>query len=176
MMIDLATTHDLEPADVAEIVLELNPYEARYPGTDSVGPFTDQGGTLMSGQFCMALALAERKAALATLFRFDDPVLGALTKRCRIVADASVKPLSSRLTVRTVDGRSFTRETVATPGLHKFSFAEEIELVRGLAPEMELPAGRAERLITAVREVDRRPSLDELVACLTPAGVAGAAR
>jgi hypothetical protein len=27
----------------------------------------------MSGQFCMALALVERKAPLAALFRFDDP-------------------------------------------------------------------------------------------------------
>lgn len=177
MMIDLATTHDLRPADVAEIVLHLNPYEAQYPGTDSVGPFTDQGGTLMSGQFCMAIALVERRASLAALFRFDDPVLDAVTRRCRIVADASVKPLSSRLTVRTVDGRSLTRETIATPGLHRFSFAEEIELVRGLAPEMEMPAERAERLIAAVRDVDRRPSLADLVACLTPAGTAaGAAR
>lgn len=177
MMIDLATRHDLKPADVADIILELNPYEANYPGTDSVGPFTDQGGTLMSGQFCMALALAERAAPLAALFRFDDPVLGALTKRCRIVANPAIKPLSSRLTVRTVDQRSLTRETVATPALHKWSFGEEIGLVRGLAPEMEMPAERVERLVAAVRDVDRRPDLAGLVACLTPSGVtAGAAR
>ena len=177
MMIDLATTYDLRPVDVAEIVLELNPYEATYPGTDSVGPFTDQGGTLMSGQFCMALALIERKAPLAALFRFDDPVLGALTKRCRIVANPAITPLSSRLIVRTVDQRSLVRETVATPTLHKWSFAEEIELVRGLVPEMEVPAERAERLIAAVRDVDGRPDLGELVACLTPVAMAvGAAR
>lgn len=169
MMIDLATAHDLRPDDVAEIVLELNPYEARYPGTDSVGPFTDQGGTLMSGQFCMALALAERKAPLAGLFRFEDPVLGPLTRRCRIVANPAIPPLSSRLTVRTGDGRSLTRETNATPGLHRFSLAEEVDLVRGLVPEMEMPPERAEALIAAVREVDRRPDLGELVACLTPA-------
>lgn len=169
MMIELATAHDLRPADVAEIVLELNPYEAQYPGTDSVGPFTDQGGTLMSGQFCMAMALAERSARLPTLFRFDDPVLGALTRRCRIVAEPAMPPLSSRLTVRTVDGRALRRETMATPGLHKFSFAEEVEIVRGLGPEMELPAERVDELIAAVRDLERQPGVGPLVASLIPA-------
>ncbi len=173
MMIDLVTTYDVKPADVREIVLELNPYEAKYPGTDSVGPFTDQGGTLMSGQFCMALALVERKAPLAGLFRFDDPVLGALTKRCRIVADPSIRPTSSRLTVRTVDGRSLTRETIATATLNKFSWDEEVRLVRGLVPEMELPAERAEALIAAVGDVERAPDLGALLGAVAPPRAAG---
>ncbi len=165
MMIDLATTYDLKPAQVQEIVLELNPYEARYPGTDSVGPFADQGGTLMSGQFCMAIALADRQAVLEALFRFDDPVLRNLTKRCRIVANESVAPLCSRLTVGTIDGRTLSRETIATPTTHKFSFDEEKALVRGLVPEMGLGPDAAERLISAAAEVDRCRDLTTLLAC-----------
>jgi 2-methylcitrate dehydratase PrpD len=170
MMIDLATTHDLKPADVAEIVLELNPYEAAYPGTDAVGPFTDQGATLMSGQFCIALALADRTAKLDGLFRFDDPVLRALTHRVRIVADPSVLPLSSRLIVRTVDGRVLERETMATPRLHKFSFEEDAALVRGLVPEMGVAGERAERLIATLREIDTRPSVVDLLAVVAGQG------
>lgn len=168
MMIELATTHDVKPADVREIVLELNPYEAAYPGTDSVGPFDDHGATLMSGQFCMALALAERRAMLEGLFRFDDAVLGELTRRCRIVANAAIRPLSSRLSVTTTDGRVLGRETIATPTLHKLSFEEDTALVRGLIPEMELDAASVERLIATVGELDRRPDLSGLLACLTP--------
>lgn len=164
MMIDLATTYDLRPADVREIVLELNPYEAAYPGTDSVGPFTDQGGTLMSGQFCMALALVERTAPLAGLFRFSDAVLDDLTRRTRIVARDTMPALSSRLTVVTRDGRSLTRETIATPGLHKFSFDEDAALVRGLQPEMAIPAQVVERLIDTVRGIERQPTVDGLLA------------
>lgn len=174
MMIDLATAHDVKPAQVRDIVLELNPYEAKYPGTDSVGPFRDQGGTLMSGQFCMALALADRKAVLDGLFRFDDLVLADLTKRVRIVANDAVTPQSSRLTVTTVDGRKLTRETVATATTLKFSFDEDAALVRRLVPEMAVTAEDAEQLIGAVRELDRRPDLSELLACFTRSRTAAA--
>lgn len=165
MMIDLAATHDLRPAQVEEIVLRLNPYEAKYPGTDSVGPFTDQGGTLMSGQYCMALALVDRKATLDGLFRFDDPVLADLTRRVRIVADDAIAPLSSHLSVKTEDGRVLTRETVATPTTHKFSFEEDAALVRSLAPEMGVAAGRLEGLIAVVRELERARDLTGLLSC-----------
>jgi 2-methylcitrate dehydratase PrpD len=167
MMIALASQHDLKPERVEEIVLELNPYEAAYPGTDSVGPFQDQGGTLMSGQFCMALALMDRKATIDGLFRFDDPVLSALTRRVRIVANDALAPLCSRLTVVTQDGRRMSSETVSSPSTHKFSFDEDAELVRRLQPEMEIPAGELERLIGLVRDIERQPNLDALVACMT---------
>lgn len=167
MMIALANRHDLKPEQIEEIVLELNPYEARYPGTDSTGPFSDQGGTLMSGQFCMALALMDRKATIDGLLRFDDPVLGALTRRVRIVADNAIAPLCSRLTVLTKDGARLTRETVTTPTTHKFSFDEDAELVRRLRPEMEITAEGLERLIGLVRDIEQQPNLDALLGCMT---------
>jgi 2-methylcitrate dehydratase PrpD len=170
MMLDLATSQDLKPAGVREIVLELNPYEARYPGTDSVGPFIDQGGTLMSGQFCMALALADRKATIDGLFRFDDPVLAELTRKTRIVANESIPPVSSRLTVVTTDGRRLTRETVATPTLHKFSFEEDAALVRGLVPEMEVAASVVDELIETVRHLDQQRDLSVLLRCMSGSG------
>lgn len=167
MMIELATTHDLKPAQVEKIVLELNPYEARYPGTDSVGPFQDQGGTLMSGQFCMALALMDRKATIDGLFRFDDAVLGELTRRVQIVANDAIPPLGSRLTVLTKDGRSVASETVPSPTTHKFSLEEDAELVRRLLPEMAIKAPELERLIGLVRDIERQPNVAGLLACIT---------
>lgn len=167
MMIELANQHDLKPAQVENIVLDLNPYEARYPGTDSVGPFRDQGGTLMSGQYCMALALMDRKATIEGLFRFEDPVLAELTRRVRIVANDSVAPLCSRLTVTTKDGRTVSSETVATAQTHKFTFEQDAALVRRLLPEMEIDADALERLIGLVAEIEHQPNLDALLACMT---------
>lgn len=168
MMIELANEHDLKPDQIEQIVLELNPYEARYPGTDSIGPFRDQGGTLMSGQFCMALALADRAATINGLMRFDDPVLGALTRRVRIVANDAIAPLCSRLTVVTKGGLTATREMVATAQTHKFSFEEDASLVRRLLPEMEITAPQLERLIELVAEIDRQPRVDALLSCMVP--------
>ncbi|MBI4591069.1 MAG: MmgE/PrpD family protein [Candidatus Rokubacteria bacterium] len=165
MMIQLATTHELRPDHVAEIILHLSPYEATYPGINGLGPFSDQGGTLMSAQYCMALALIDRKATLDGLFRFDDPTIRELSKRVRVVSDESLAPLCSRLSVRTVDGRLLTAETVATPTTHRFTFDEDAALIRALAPEMVEPADRTERLVEAVRGLERQPGLTQLLSC-----------
>lgn len=165
MMIQLATTHDLRPAQVTEITLHLSPYEASYPGIDSPGPFADQGGTLMSAQYCTALALIDRRVTLDGLFRFDDPTLRELSRRIRVVPDESLTPLSSRLAVRTVDGRLLTAETVATPTTHKFRFDQDADLVRALAPEMGLSPQGVERLIHAVQGLEGQPDLSQLLRC-----------
>lgn len=173
MMIELATKHDLQPEQVEEIVLELSPYEARYPGTDSVGPFTDQGGTLMSAQYCMAMALIDRKATIDGLFRFDDPLLGALTRRVRVVASDAIAPLCSRLTIVTRSGQKLASETLVTAQTHKFSFDEDAALVRRLLPEMEITAPQLERLIGLVGDIERQPDVDALLACMLPGGATG---
>lgn len=167
MMIELADKHDLKPAMVEKIILELNPYEANYPGIDNVGPFTDQGGTLMSGQFCMALALMDRKATIDGLFRFDDLVLNDLAKRVHIVANESLSPLCSRLSVFTKNGEEVSTETIVDAQTHKFSFEQTAVLLRRLLPEMEIRPDDLERLIGLVRDIERAPDVEALVACMT---------
>jgi len=170
MMLELATVHDLRAAQVAEIVLHLSPYEARYPGIDNPGPFADQGATLMSAQYCMALALVDRRVTLEGLLRFDDPVIEELVRRVRVVPDESLAPLCSRLTVQTVDGRRLVAETKVTPTTHKFAFDEAAALVRGLIPEMAVPAEAVERLIQSIRRLEQQPDLAELLGCFTTSG------
>ena len=167
MMIELANKHDLQPAAVEKIVLELSPYEANYPGIDNLGPFADQGGTLMSGQFCMALALIDRQATIDGLFRFDDAVLNDLTKRVSIVANESLAPLCSRLSILTKSGEDISAETIVDAQTHKFSFDQTAGLVRRLLPEMAIGQGDLERLIEVVRSIDQAPDVKALLECMT---------
>jgi hypothetical protein len=99
----LSEKHQLKAEDIAAVRLRLNPAEAAYPGTDSQGPFSDIGATLMSAPFCMALALIERKVLGRDLKRLDDARLSPLIGRSTVIPDAS---LGTRSFVLEVDLRS----------------------------------------------------------------------
>jgi 2-methylcitrate dehydratase PrpD len=99
----LSERHQLKASDIAAVRLRLNPAEAAYPGTDSQGPFSDIGATLMSAPFCMALALSERKVLGRDLKRLDDPRLSPLIGRSTVIPDAS---LGTRSFVLEVDLRN----------------------------------------------------------------------
>lgn len=165
MMIELTRANDLEPEKVEVIDVYLSPFEAKYPGIDSRGPFTDQGGTLMSAQFCLSLALTERKTTLAGLLRFDDPAIRDLMPRIHVHADESLGPLCSRVSVRTRDGRSLTANTDLTPSGSKYSFEETADLVRAMLPEMTATARQVDMLIDTVESLERQPDLVRLLRC-----------
>jgi hypothetical protein len=56
---------DVKPSDITAMS-ERAPHQAHYPGTDNRRPFNGPGNTLMSAQFCVAVA-ASRGGV-----RFDD--------------------------------------------------------------------------------------------------------
>ena len=99
----LSERHQLKAEEIAAVRLRLNPAEAAYPGTDSQGPFSDIGATLMSAPFCMALALIERKVLGRDLKRLDDARLSPLIGRSTVTPDAS---LGTRSFVLEVDLRN----------------------------------------------------------------------
>jgi 2-methylcitrate dehydratase PrpD len=165
MMLGIAREHDLSPEQIEEIAVFLSPFEAKYPGIDSRGPFTDQGGTLMSAQYCLSLALLERKMTMSGLLRFDDPAIHKLMTRVHVRSDDALGLLCSRLSVRTRDGRALAAETQLTPTASKFSFEETAGLVRSMAPEMTVSAHQIEALIDAVHTLERQPDLTRLLRC-----------
>ncbi len=165
MMLTLAQTQNLAADKVAEITLALSPFEAAYPGIDSRGPFTDQGGTLMSAQFCLSMALIDRKATLGGLLRFDDPAIRDLMARVHVNADENLKLLSSRLSVRTRDGRTLAADTMTTDVRNTFTFDETAGLVRDLLPEMSVSARQVDALVETVRTLERAPDLGRLLRC-----------
>jgi len=102
----LSERHQLKAEDIAAVRLRLNPAEAAYPGTDSQGPFSDIGATLMSAPFCMALALIERKVLGRDLKRLDDPRLSPLISRSTVIPDASLGTRSFILEVDLRNGQT----------------------------------------------------------------------
>ena len=94
--------------------LQLNPADRSYPGTLNRGPFNDVGASLMSAQFCVAMALKHRAATLAGLREFEDPVIRELVARTEVLADEGLPTLGGRVEVElTRDGTELSGRAAA---------------------------------------------------------------
>jgi 2-methylcitrate dehydratase PrpD len=108
-MIDLATTHDLKPDQVARI--EAMPHARRLPHTDNPDPQTPLGAKF-SIQYCIARALDERAVTLrhfAPDAHFDPAIRAIMTRveakpHPEISADGR-HPWGAEVIVHTKDGR-----------------------------------------------------------------------
>jgi 2-methylcitrate dehydratase PrpD len=152
------------PADkpITAILVEMNPFEMRYPGTLNRGPFRAFGDRLMSVAFCTASVLRHRG------FRFEDFHIGPDAERDRLadmvkVADDERLPLlSSRVTVTTPAGTTTehvenSRRDVAIEWDSVDDWAEALWKEAGRAPAeyracraaiLDLPNAAAARILT----------------------------
>ncbi len=163
-MLHLLRTHAIAPSAVQEVVLELNPYEAAYPGVDNPGPFASNIATKMSAHFSMALTLSDRRMTMDDLFRFGDSTIEALASRVRVVPDATVPMRLSRLQVHTLDGRTYVREVVVPVG--QPSFDEVAAFARSLTVEIGTGVERIDRLVAEITNLDKAPNLAGLITSL----------
>jgi 2-methylcitrate dehydratase PrpD len=165
LAIDIAAEADLRPQDISEVVLELNPYEARFPGIDYAGPFAQQGATLMSAQFCLATALVHRGVTLRAMLEFDDACVNTLLARVRIVANEALPIQMSRVTVTTVGGARHQRAGGATPAASHPDFDETAQWLQALLAREGGDATVAQRLAATIHELEHEPDLRRLVEC-----------
>ncbi|HEX4077511.1 MAG TPA: MmgE/PrpD family protein [Rhizomicrobium sp.] len=172
IMIALAQEHRLTPDGIEEIRLELNPFEANYPGTDNAGPYDTHTATSMSGQFCMALALLDRHVAIDGMLRFDNPTVTRLARRVRIVPDETIAIRSCRLKIRTTDGRMISSEVGAPVG--RPTFDEQAALVRALQPELAVGTDTVEQFIAIIAALESQANVAPLLSCLVPSHNGGA--
>lgn len=158
--IELALKHDLSPESIRSATLYLSPVEASYPGTDCVGPFSDVGATLMSAQFCLAVALTERTVRLTDMRRFEDAALLRLAGTMTVVSDPTLKPLSSRLDVILHDGTELHTSYDATSQTFNWTHGEVADRARALVAESVLDPAATERLIDITRDLEHHTIRD----------------
>jgi len=168
LAIDIAAEADLRPHDIAEVVLELNPYEARFPGVDYAGPFAQQGATLMSAQFCLATAFVHRAVTLRAMLEFDDACVNALLARVRIVANEALPIQMSRVTVTTMAGVRHQREGGAAAAASRPDFDQTAQWTQALLAREGGDVTVIERLAATIRDLEHEPDLRGLVGCFAP--------
>lgn len=102
--IEVATKHCLRSDEIRAVRLHLNPVEAAIPGTDTTGPYSDTGSTLMSAQFCLSVALSKGTVQGSDLKRFQDAELAQIIQKTEVIPDASLGVRSYKLVVERCDG------------------------------------------------------------------------
>lgn len=161
--IELAREHDLRQEDIRAVRLRLPPVEAAVPGTDSHGPYAGVGATLMSAQFCLAMALTRRGADLQ---RLQDPDLQPLIDRSSVVPDAGLPTRGFVLEVDCADGRTLRRESQPEGEPFNWSGAETADQLRAMRAELPLDELGLERLIAVALHAQQHSAAEIMDACM----------
>ncbi|MFT4195833.1 MmgE/PrpD family protein [Ottowia sp.] len=164
--ISLAREYNLRQEDIRAVRLRLPPVEAAYPGTDSRGPYAGVGATLMSTQFCLAMALTRRSARGADLQRLHDPELQPLIDRSSVVPDAGLRTRGFVLEIDCTDGRTLRRESQAGGEPFNWSGDEVAANLRAMRDELPLSAQGLERLVEVALHAQQHSSADIVSACV----------
>ena len=156
----------LQPRDIAAVRLHLTPAEAAYPGTDSTGPFVDIGATLMSAQFCLAVALTQGKVKGADLKRLSDPVLQPVIDRCQVIPNPSLGDRSFVLELDLANGLSLRHVYQAQGEPFNWNRDEVLQNLLAMADEMPLSVHAIERLGQAVLGAEDRSVREIMSTCV----------
>jgi 2-methylcitrate dehydratase PrpD len=160
--IDLVCANDLDSERIASVVCELNSADRTYPGTVNPGPFDDIGATLMSAQFCVAMALQHRTATLAGLHEFDDPELMRLVGVTEVAGNDAIPNLGARLAVTTTDGTTLRGELIPNDATYGWDWDGVVANLHRMAPEIAVGADGLDRLVDLVRRLAQLSDVGEL--------------
>ncbi len=162
----LARKHGLQRDDIRAIRLTLNPTEAAYPGTDSTGPYRDTGATLMSAQFCLAVALADRKVTGSDLRRFADPQLQPLIRNGRVLVDPTLGTRCFVLEVDLANGQTLRHVSQADGEPFNWTRSEVIDNLHAMQDELPLDSQDLERFCGTILDAEKRSVRDIVSACV----------
>lgn len=160
--IDLATAHDLAPEDITSVRCVLNAADRTYPGTVNCGPFSDIGATLMSAQFCVAMALKERTATLAGLREFDDPALLRLIGVTEVLGEDAIPSLGARVELSIADGRELRGELIPDDSTYGWDWDGVVANLYRMAPEIAVERGGLDQIVASVANLAELPELSAL--------------
>ena len=161
----LARQERIQAETIEEIVVELDPFEAEYPGPGrrQNGELADRGAGTAQG---VAAALVYGQASRSLLRKRDDARINRLLERMAIKGNDAVLPQCAKLSVRTPQ-RLYLEETKDGSRNHIFSFADTVELVRDLQPEMRIGAAALEKIIEIADGLEQAKSIRPLMMLVT---------
>ncbi len=168
----LVREHQLTPADVRAMRIEMNLWETVYPSPrfpKAATGSTDFGSTA----YFAAKAVAERgypSAGRRLSYGGADPgdepeEVMALARRTAVVA-GDRQQYAPRVIIETTDGRTFSAEM--TGDEFKWDFATERQRIRAVFGALPFGEEQAVALVGAIESLEDLPSLDDLVALTLP--------
>ena len=128
----------------------LNPSDHTYPGTVNPGPYNDIAASLMSAEYCVAMALKERSATLDGLREFEDPTILRLVGVTDVIADRSVPQLGGRVQIQLSGDRELSGELIPDAGTYGWDWDGVVANAHAMLPEMAIDGPRLEAVIDTI--------------------------
>lgn len=169
LAIDLATEHNLAAGDVVGVRCVLNSADRTYPGTVNEGPFGDIGATLMSAQYCVAMALKSRSATLAGLREFEDPTILRLVGLTEVLGEDTIPNLGARIELDLADGRSLSKVLVPDAATYGWDWCGVVVNLARMEDEIAVSRDALDGLVRAVRRLTELPDVSVLARATVPA-------
>ncbi len=161
----LARHEKIAAETIEEIIVELDPFEAEYPGPGRRQNIesAERGAGTAQG---VAVALVYGQASRDLLRRRDDPKVNRLLDRMTIKGNDAVLPQCARLSVTAPERRYFDEIKDGSRN-HLFSFADTVDLVRDLQAEMRISAATLEKIIAIADGLEQVKSIRPLMALVS---------
>jgi 2-methylcitrate dehydratase PrpD len=162
--VELRRGHDLDAHAIDRVRIDMAPADAHYPGTDATGPFRSAGATLMSAQFCLAVALRSGAVRAEDLQRVDDTAVLDLARRIVVYADPDLAPQAFRLEVTLRDGRTLRGGRAGTESFNwdRTGVVAQLKSMAAEFPDAALP----DRLEAAALRADQISVRELVSACV----------
>jgi 2-methylcitrate dehydratase PrpD len=161
----LARKENIPAAAIEEIVVELDPFEAEYPGPGrrQNEESADRGAGTAQG---VAVALVHGQASRHLLRQRDDANVNRLLERMAIKGSDAVLPQCAKLSVKTAR-QLYLEEMKDGSRNHLFSFADTVDLVRDLQAEMRISAAALDKIIDIANNLEKVKSIRSLMALVS---------
>ncbi|HLN87232.1 MAG TPA: MmgE/PrpD family protein [Candidatus Limnocylindrales bacterium] len=163
--IRLARNEKIDADAIQEIIVELDPFEAEYPGPgrrENIESAERGAGTAQG----VAVALVHSQASRHFLRQRDDTKVNRLLDLMALKGNPAVLPQCAKLSVKT-PARLYVEEIKDGSRNHLFGFADTVDLVRDLQPEMRISAATLEKIIAIADRLEQVESIRPLMALVS---------
>jgi 2-methylcitrate dehydratase PrpD len=147
---------------IERVRIRMNPFETRYAGMNSRGPFNSISGTLMSTPFCVATTLVHGEPTIEHMTSYNDPRVTAAMAKVAVITDESVPNLSAVIEAELSTGELISHEQKMTPADYSYDWTATSQLVRRVGSEQGVDPQSYDRLETAILDLGDG-SIEEIV-------------
>lgn len=161
--ISLAQENDINPSNIKSVYVEMNEFEANYPGHKFWGPFKTQSQTLNSVPFCVSNALLYRRLTYNDLLKFENPEVLAMVKQVEVEGKKDVNLLCSRITVEMKDGTKYFRKMDVTEEFYSLDFKTDVDMILKMADEIPISMQQLNGMIETVSQLEKEQNITNLI-------------
>ena len=167
----LVRQHGIDPEAIDRITLEMNYLETLYPSPRFPRPTVLDG--IPFGRTTYTLAYTAINGDYPVIEDYDFNRVGAtadaamkdrvsaLQKRVEVIGEVGRECFAPRITFSLKDGRTVTGEYHGRELM--WDFAQDAHELLRFVPGLPIDAGRYERLVAAIAQLEDAPAVDELV-------------